>query len=145
MPISTISGINMTMHSELGEPTMSQTLTDALLDCSDLPTYLIYVCVHARSSLGTTVSSAQTAQCQAQEGDVEGEEGSKHWQLTALLFEELFHEAQGSQPWRTQIILQMTGIMLNRRLVLPAATGSPLTCHWRCCSLWLFFCLCWWL
>lgn len=135
MPISTISGINVTMHSELGEPTMSQTLTDALPYCSDFPTYLIYVCVHARSSLGTTVSSPQTAQCQAQEGDVQGEEGSKHRQLTALLFEELFPEAQGSQPWRTQIILQMTGIMLNRRLVPPAATGSPLTCHWRCCSL----------
>ena len=39
MPISTICTINMTMHSEPGEPTTSQTLTDALLYCSDCPLF----------------------------------------------------------------------------------------------------------
>lgn len=106
MPISTISGINVTMHSELGEPTMSQTLTDALPYCSDLPTYLIYVCVHARSSLGTTVSSPQTAQCQAQEGDVQGEEGSKHRQLTAL---------NALQGWQLKIRIFRDGAGLRQK------------------------------
>ena len=76
MPISTISTINVTLHTEPGEPTVSQTLPHALLDCSDLPTHLVSVCIRARSSLGTSFSTSSTVP--AQEGDVESEEGSKH-------------------------------------------------------------------